>query len=310
MPLHPDYAALLKQLAEVPGPPLAELPTADARAMYRMMRPAAPELAVGNVVDRSIAGPAGDIRLRIYTPAGSGPFPLIVYFHGGGWVIGDLETADAVARQLCSGVGCVVVSVDYRLAPEHRYPAAVQDCYAATQWATTHLDELAVDAGRVAVAGESAGANLAAVVSLLARDRAGPAIHFQLLAYPVTDADFETASYHANADGYLLTRATMQWFWDQYCPDPAARVEPNAAPLKAADLAGLPPALIMTAEFDPLRDEGEAYAARLRDAGVAAESVRFDGLIHDFLAMSRQLGAARPGLEKAVAALRDAFGDR
>jgi acetyl esterase len=309
MPLHPEYAALLQQLAEVPGPTLTELPTADARAMYRMMRPAVPELSVGEVTDRTIPGPARAIPLRIYTPRGRGPFPLLVYFHGGGWVIGDLETADAVARQLCRGANCVVVSVDYRLAPEHRYPAAVEDCYAATQWVATHADELNGDAARIAVAGESAGANLAAVVSLLAREQGGPAIALQLLAYPVTDADFDTASYQANAEGYLLTRATMQWFWDQYCPDPASRTEASASPLQAGNLAGVPRALIMTAEYDPLRDEGEAYAAKLDAAGVTVETIRFDGLIHDFLAMSHQLSAAKPGMDKAIAALRDVFGD-
>ena len=181
------------------------MPVADARAKYRMMRPAAPELAVAKVQDRSIPGPAGAIPTRIYTPAGSGPFPIFVYFHGGGWVIGDLETADAVSRELCQRVGCMVVSVDYRLAPEHRFPAAVDDSYAATKWAAENAAAIDGDANKLAVGGESAGGNLAAVVSHLARDSKGPAIAYQLLAYPVTGADFDTSSYRANADGYLLT---------------------------------------------------------------------------------------------------------
>ncbi len=307
MPLHPEYDAVLKQLAATPGPALTELPVADGRAMYRMMRPAAPDIAVGAVADRAIDGPGGRIGLRIYTPQGTGPFPILVNFHGGGWVIGDLDTADAVSRQLSSDVACVVVSVDYRLAPEHRYPAAVDDCYAATQWVSQHAAEFNGDARRLAVAGESAGANLAAVVSHLARDRKGPAIRFQLLAYPVTDANFHTASYRANAEGYLLTREGMQWFWDQYCPDVRERNNPQASPLQSQNFSGLPAALIMTAEFDPLRDEGEAYAAKLKAAGVSVECIRFDGLIHDFLAMSRQLSAAKPGMDKATSALRKAL---
>jgi len=308
MPLHPEYDAMLKQLAATPGPALSDMPVADARAMYRMMRPAAPDLEVANVRDRSVPGPAGAIPTRIYTPSGTGPFPILVYFHGGGWVIGDLETADAISREFSQSVGCIVISVDYTLPPEHRFPAAVDDSYAATKWAAENAAALNGDARRLAVAGESAGANLAAVVSHLARDRKGPAIAYQLLAYPVTDADFTTGSYRANADGYLLTLAGMQWFWDTYCPNVAERANPLATPLNAMNFAKLPPALIMTAEFDPLRDEGEAYAGKLKSAGVMVDYVRFDGLIHDFLAMSRQLSAVKPAMEKAVAGLSNVFG--
>ncbi len=308
MPLHPEYDAMLKQLAATPGPALNDMPVADARAMYRMMRPAAPDLEVAKVQDRSIPGPAGAIPTRIYTPAGDGPFPILVYLHGGGWVIGDLETADAISREFCQRVGCVVVSVDYRLAPEHRFPAAVDDSYAATKWVADNAAALNGNANKLAVAGESAGANLAAVVSHMARDGKGPAIAYQLLAYPVTGADFTTGSYRANAEGYLLTRAGMEWFWNTYCPNVADRTNPLATPLNAKNFAKLPPALIMTAEFDPLRDEGEAYAGKLKSAGVAVEYIRFDGLIHDFLAMSRQLSASKPGMDKAVSGLRNVFG--
>jgi len=307
MPLHPEYDAMLKQLAAVPGPALTELPIADARTGYRMMRPVAPDIAVGTIVDRTIPGPARPIAIRIYTPAGNGPFPVLLNFHGGGWVIGDLDTADGVCRELCSRVGCVVVSVDYRLAPEHRFPAAVEDCLAATRWAAEHANELNGDAGRLAVTGESAGANLAAVVCHLARDEGAPALTFQLLAYPVTDANLDTGSYRANGEGYLLTKEGMEWFWNHYCPNPKDRTNPRAAPLRASNFKGLPAALIMVGEFDPLRDEGAAYAAKLKAAGVAVDYVCFDGLIHEFMAHSRMFSAAKPAMDRAVAALRNAF---
>ncbi len=274
--------------------------------MYRLMRPANPEIPVAAVEDRRIAGPAGDIPLRIYTPEGPGPFPVYVNFHGGGWVIGDLDTADAACRDICRTAGCVVVSVDYRLAPEHVYPAAVDDCCAATAWVAEHMDELNGN-GRLAVGGESAGGNLAAVVCQWARDNAGPEIHYQMLLYPVTDCHFEWDSYRENGQGYLLELETMRWFWDHYCPEPSQRQQPQASPLRAGNLAGLPPALVITAEFDPLRDEGEAYAAALRAAGTPTEAVRFDGLIHDFMATAQVFQASRHGFEHACRALRQAL---
>jgi acetyl esterase len=306
MPLAPEYQAMLTELAAQPGPSIAEMAPADARAVYRLMRPDNPDLAVGSVADRRIPGPAGDIPVRIYTPAGDGPFGVLVNFHGGGWVIGDLDTADAVCRDICRTAGCVVVSVDYRLAPEHRFPAAVDDSVAATAWAAANMTTLHGN-GRLAVGGESAGGNLAAVVSRHARDAGGPDLCFQLLLYPVTDCDLGRPSYAANGQGYLLETATMRWFWDHYCPDPAERRHPDASPLHADDLHGLPPALVVTAEFDPLRDEGEAYAAALRDAGVAAESVRYDGLVHDFFATAQIFQSSRPGFEHACAVLRKAL---
>jgi acetyl esterase len=306
MPLTPEYQAMLAQAAAQPAPPLSSLAPADGRQMYRMMRPVNPDLPVGSVTDRTIPGPAGDLPVRIYTPTGTGPFPVLVNFHGGGWVIGDLETSDAACRDLCRTVGCVVVSVDYRLAPEHRFPAAVDDSLAATAWVAENMAALNGN-GRLAVGGESAGGNLAAVVAQLARDAGGPRIDFQLLLYPVTDCDLGRASYAANGKGYLLELDTMRWFWDEYCPDPAARQDPKASPIRAANLGNLPPALIVTAEFDPLRDEGEAYGRALQAAGSPAEICRYDGLVHDFLATAQVFPSSRAAFEAICGRLRQAL---
>lgn len=306
MPLTPEYQAMLAQLAAQPGPPMSALAPAEGRAMYRMMRPLNPDIAVGSVTDRTIPGPAGAIPVRVYAPPGAGPFPVLVNFHGGGWVIGDLDTADAICRDLCSTVGCIVVSVDYRLAPEHRYPAAVDDCVAATAWVAAHMASINGN-GLLAVGGESAGGNLAAVVAQHARDAGGPHIDFQLLLYPVTDCDLDRASYRENGKGYLLELDTMRWFWDNYCPDPALRESPSASPLRAARLADLPPALIVTAAFDPLRDEGEAYGRALQAAGTPVEIRRFDGLVHDFCATAQIFQSSRAAFEEICGHMRRAF---
>jgi acetyl esterase len=309
MPLAPEYQAMLDELAETPGPAIVDLSPAEGRELYRLMRPLNPELAVANVRDHAIepADPTQQaIPVRIYTPAGDGPFPVYVNYHGGGWVIGDLDTADAACRDLCNSVPCVVVSVDYRLAPEHVYPAAVEDSYLAACWAADHMALLNGN-GRLAVGGESAGGNLAAVVCLKARDENGPQIDFQLLLYPVTDADLTRPSYQDNGVGYILETATMAWFWDHYCPDQATRTQPYASPIRADDLSNLPPALIVTAEFDPLRDEGMAYAEALRAANTTAEAVCYDGLVHDFFATAQIFQASRRGFDDACAALRTAF---
>ena len=311
MPLVPEYQAMLEALAAEPGPPIPEMTTEEARALYRMMRPLNEDLAVGEVIERSVPGPAGAVPVRIYRPQPQGPHPLVLYFHGGGWVIGDLDTADAACRDLCETAGCVVASVDYRLAPEHRFPAAVDDCYAALEWVAANGDQLGGN-GRLAVAGESAGGNLAAVLCLKARDEAvlkgsGPQIDFQLLLYPVVDHDLSRPSYVDNGAGYILETPTMRWFWDHYCPDSASRSHPYASPLKAADHSGLPPALVMTAEFDPLRDEGNLYAETLAAAGTQAEAVCCDGLVHDFFATAQQFKASRAPFETACAALREAL---
>lgn len=309
MPLAPEYEAMFAALAEEPGPALTDLDPAAAREMYRMMRPVNPDLRVSRITESSCPGPAGNqIPLRIYTPEGPGPFGVLVYFHGGGWVIGDLDCSDAACRDLCATAGCVVVSVEYRLAPEHRYPAAAEDCIAATAWCAANAEALDGNS-RLAVGGESAGGNLAAVVSQHARDHGGPAIDFQLLLYPVVDADMSRGSYQENAEGYLLETSTMHWFWDHYCPDAQRRAEPLASPIQASSLADLPPALILTAEFDPLRDEGLAYAEALQAAGGEAEYHCYDGLVHDFFATAQMFQASRPGMELACERLRQRLND-
>ena len=222
-------------------------------------------------------------------------------------MICDLDTHDGVCRALANGAGCIVVSVDYRLAPEHKFPAAADDAFAATEWVAKHAVEIGGDPSRVAVAGDSAGGNLAAVVAQTAKDRGGPKLAFQLMVYPVTDYDFDTGSYRDNAEGYMLTTAAMKWFWNHYLPDEKAGLDPQASPLRADDLSGVPPALVITAEFDPLRDEGEAYAARLASAGVPAKSTRYDGMIHGFFSMSALLPQGRQAIEEAATALREAF---
>jgi acetyl esterase len=285
MPVHPEAQLLLSALAEAGLPPFEEMTVPGARAAVHAFRQMQGEPApVGSVVDRSVPGAAGDIPVRVYTPEGEAahPRPVVVYFHGGGWVVGDLDVVDLPCRQLAAESGAVVVSVDYRLAPEHRYPAAFDDCYAATAWVAEHAEELGADPVRVAVAGDSAGGNLAAAVALAARDRGGPSLYAQLLIYPATDFGFGTDSYRDNAEGYLLNRASMQWFWAHYLGAADLDATPYACPARAADLAGLPPAYVATAEYDPLRDEGEAYAARLASAGVPVTAKRFDGLMHGF----------------------------
>ncbi len=238
------------------------------------------------------------IPARLYAPASDRPLPVYVFFHGGGWVRGDLETADFVCRAMANRAHCLVVSVNYRHAPEHRFPAAVVDAYDATVWVAGQAAALGGNASRLAVGGYSAGGTLAAVVARLARDRHGPRIVFQLLQAPVTDGRFDTASYRENGEGCGLTARSMRWFWNHYAPSEADRESPLASPLRALDLSGLPPAFVVTAEYDPLRDEGEAYAARLREAGVAVTAKRYAGMIHLFFGpdlipdMARELGKA------------------
>jgi acetyl esterase len=307
MPLDPGLKLVLDQLAATPGPQLHELPVAQARAFFDQMQLPRPEVKVAEVVDRRIPGPAGEILVRVYRPEGRAPFPALVYFHGGGWVIGSLETHDGSCRDLANRTGCVVASVDYRLAPESRFPAAAEDCFVATKWVAEHAGELGIDPKRIGIGGDSAGGNLAAVVALMARDRRGPALRHQLLIYPVTDADFARASYRENAEGYLLTTKAMEWFWNHYVPDAAQRSEPYAAPLRAKDLAGLPPAFVITAEYDPLRDEGEAYARRLEQAGVPTVLKRYGGAIHGFFAMGLLAQVGRDAVDDASAAVRAAL---
>jgi len=311
MPLDPQARALLDQLKALGGPPFNELAPPDARIAAQALGSLSgtPE-AVAKVEDRTIAGPAGALPVRLYTPAGSGPFPVLVFFHGGGWVIGDLSTQDGACRALTNAVGCVVVSVDYRLAPEHKFPAAPEDTYAATKWVAQNAATINTDPARIALGGDSAGGNLTAVTAQMARDRGGPQLVFQLLIYPVIDGACDTASYSDNADGYLLTKDMMQWFWNHYVRSNVDRQNPMASPLRARSLRGLPPALVLTAEFDPLRDEGEAYAARLKEAGVPVTLSRYNGMIHGFFGMASVIDQAKMAIAEAASALRMAFACR
>ena len=306
MPLDPQAQAVIDQVNALGLPPVWEVSPAQARLNAASRpRPAGP--AVASVVDRSIPGPDGEVAVRIYSPAGGGPFPILVWFHGGGWVLGDLESADPTARHLCQGAGCVVVSVDYRLAPETKFPGPAEDCYAATVWAAENAAAINGDASRIAVGGDSAGGNLAAAVSLMAADRRGPAIAHQLLVYPVTDRNYQTASYIDNAAGYMLARDAMRWYWDAYLASDADAANPYAAPMQAQNLSGQPPALVITAEYDPLRDEGEAYGRRLREAGVDAAITRYDGMIHGFFGMVGVMDQSRVAVNQAADALQAAF---
>ncbi len=265
-----------------------------------------PAEPVARVEERSAPGPAGNVPVRVYAPDADAAGPPVVFLHGGGWVIGNLDTHDGAARKLANASGCTVVSVDYRLAPENPFPAAAEDCYAAAQWVSDHAEQLGARPGPIALVGDSAGGNLAAVTALMARDRSGPEVAQQVLVYPVIDCDFERPSFLENAEGYLLTRDVMMWFWDQYVPDESRRRDPYVRPL-SADLAGLPPALVITAEYDPLRDEGEAYAESLQAAGVKVTCTRYDGMIHGFFSFADFVDKAKEAMGQAGAALRGAL---
>lgn len=307
MALDPQAKVIIDGMAQLGMKPFSELTVEECRQQTEATI-GGPGEPVTDVQNRTIPGPAGEIPVRIYRPEGEGPFPVLVFFHGGGWVICSLDTHDGTCRQLANRAGCVVVSVDYRLAPEHTFPAAPDDCYAATVWAVEHAAELGGDPARVAIGGDSAGGNLTAVVAQMARDRGAPPLVFQLLVYPVTDRDFETPSMQENAEGYLLGREDMRWFWGHYLADDADARNPYAAPLQADDLAGLPPALVITAEYDPLRDEGEAYGKRLQEAGVPTTVSRYDGMFHGFFGMTEMLDRAKDAVDEATVALRQAFG--
>jgi len=305
VPLHPQAQGLVDMIAESGAPPLYEMSIEDARSVPGVISELiGPGPDVADVRDISIPTPDGGIGARVYVPADDPP-GTIVYYHGGGWVIGSLDDWDAVCRALAVGSGCRVVSVDYRLAPEHRYPAAVADAYAALTWVAANLA-----GGRpLVVAGDSAGGNLAAVAALRARDEQGPAIALQLLVYPVVDHDLTGSSYQEFSNtGLILNLEEMAWFWDTYAPDVAARADPTASPLRAPDLSGLPPAYVVIAGYDPLRDEGLAYAARLEAAGVPVTVVRYDDQLHAFFTMVNLLESADQAVTAAAAAVRSAIG--
>ncbi|MEU3920778.1 aminotransferase class I/II-fold pyridoxal phosphate-dependent enzyme [Streptomyces sp. NPDC029004] len=259
---------------------------------------------VEQVLDESVPGPAGSLPVRIYRPAGEGPLPVLVYFFGGGWTLGSIATSDAICRSLANAAGCLTIAVGYRLAPEHKFPAAPQDCLAGVRWAAEHAVRFGGDATRLAVGGDSAGGNLAAAVTLMARDAGGPEVLAQLLVYPNTDYLADTPSRRENTDPLLFNDKSVQWYWDNYLASPQDGTDPLASPLRASDHSGLPPALVITAEYDPLRDEGEQYAQRLRDHGVPVESTRYPGVAHGFFAMAGTLDAGRRAIEQAAAYLR------
>lgn len=308
MSLEPQAQAFLEQLAAAGAPPLHELSVAEARqVIVELLRTQGDPEPVGAVAERMIPGAGGEMPTRIYIPYGTGPFPVLVYFHGGGWVIGNLEAYDATCRALTNAAGCLVVAMEYRLAPEHKFPAAPEDCYAATCWVAANAAAIGGDPRRIAVGGDSAGGNLATVVAQRARDHGGPALVYQLLVYPVTNYGYDTASYRENADGYLLTRDAMVWFWNHYLRSAADGDNPLASPLRANDLRGLPPAMVLTAEFDPLRDEGETYAMRLQEAGVPVTLKRYAGTIHGFFSLGAVLDQGKQAIADAAAALRTIF---
>ena len=308
MSLDPQTQFVLAQLAAAGAPPLEALSPEQARAAFTL--PQGETEPVGKVEDRTISGPEADIPVRVYYPkdAKANNNPALVFYHGGGWVVGNIDSHDNICRALTNLANCVTVSVDYRLAPEHKFPAAVVDSYAAVQYVYDHAEDFQIDRSRIAVGGDSAGGNLAAVVANLAKEKNTPSICFQLLLYPSTNLGGEpTASMKENAEGYFLTKGTMEWFRDCYLNSEQDKLNPQLSPYLYEDLNGLPPALVITAEYDPLRDEGEDYAKKLAQAGVEVDAVRYDGTIHGFISMAVVIDQGKAALIKSGDALRAAF---
>ena len=307
MPVDPHIAAVLTMLEESGAPPMAEGSPEAGRAFYLALthgvRTPEQVVPVGGTEDRTVPGADGDLRARVYRPDAAGPLPTVVFLHGGGWVIGDLDTHDNMARNVCRHAEAVVVAVDYRLAPEHPFPAAADDAVAATRWIAQHLDEFGGDP-RLAVAGDSAGGNLAAVVAQALRDDGTP-LAAQFLVYPAVDAEGEYPSRVENAKGYFLEKDTMDWFYGHYAGAWEDAKDARLSPLHHGDLAGLPPAVVVTAEYDPLRDEGEAYGKALEAAGVHAEVLRYDGMIHGFFDMGGASPAAQAAIEESCTRFRE-----
>jgi len=308
MPLHPQAKAFINQLSLANGAPTESLSIEEARRLSAEFKKVGglPE-PIAQVTDVELPGPAGPIPVRVYRPDVCDRLPVVLFFHGGGWALGDLDSYESPCRALANASGCVVVSVAYRLAPEHKFPAGLQDCYAATRYVVERSELINVDARHVVVAGDSAGANLAAAVCLMARDRGGPLIACQVLIYPVTDYSFDTGSYREMAEGYFLTRNEMAWFWGLYLARESDGHHPYASVLRMSDLRGLPPAVIVTAEYDPLRDEGEAYASRLHEAGVSVDLRRYAGMIHGFFAFPALFDAGRQATVELGAKVRRVF---
>jgi acetyl esterase len=281
MPLHLLAEAFIADYKAAGGRPVCSMSVEEARRVCaEMFAFGPPAEEVARVEDSSILAGDHDIPVRIYSPRGEGPFPILVYLHGGGWVVGDLEANDADCRTLVNAAECVVVSVEYRLSPEYHFPLPAEDAYWAMCWVAENSARLSGDGAPIAVGGMSAGGNLAAVVALMAQDRGGPSLACQVLTVPVIDFNFGTESYRENGEDYILTRDEMEWFWGQYLATPEQGANPYASPLRAPDLSCLPPALVQTAEYDPLRDEGQAYAERLTAAGVPVTYRCYQGMIH------------------------------
>ena len=308
MPRRADVEALRRQRIAAGERPVRELCVSEARDAERaeLGQRGEPE-PVAEVVDGSLPGPAGPIPIRVYRPQSRQSLPALVYFFGGGWVTGSLDTGDRVCRRLANSTPCAVVAVSYRRAPEHRFPAAVEDCDAATRWVAEHGEQLGVDPRRLAVGGVSAGGNLAAACAQLARERGAPGLRLQFLVYPPMDYRADTPSMRETVDPVFFDHNDLAWCWAHYLAHDSDGESPLASPLRAPDVRGLPPTLVITAELDPLRDEGELYAARLAAAGVPTELVRFEGMVHGFYSMNGVLGAAGEAQAVTAAALRRAF---
>ncbi len=292
------------------APDLSTLDPEEARTMFAELRVGESTAEVGDVTDRTIPGPGGELPVRVYEPASEGPHPALVYFHGGGWVVGNLDTHDSVCRHLTDAADCAVVSVDYRLAPEHPFPAPTEDAVAAVEWVAENGEEIGVYSDRLAVGGDSAGGNLAAATALVARDRGGPDIDRQVLIYPATSPRDDWPSTKENAEGQFLSRSEMEWFGDQFLESDLDARNPYAFPLQACDHGGLPPATVVTAELDPLRDEGRAYAEALADAGVNVTHRNYEGMVHGFVGMLEEpasVETAHEAVEGIAEDLRETF---
>ncbi|MGH3265838.1 MAG: alpha/beta hydrolase [Trebonia sp.] len=308
MPLDPELQAMRDQRELDDVPPLYAMSLADARAadLASIRAGGGEPEPVYEVAELKITGPGGELPLRLYRPASERPLPALVYFFGGGWVLGTIDTADGVCRRLANACGALVVVVGYRLAPEHPFPAAIDDCYTTVRWVAEHAGEIGADPARLAVGGDSAGGNLAAGVALRARAD-GPALAGQLLVYPNTDQLADDQSMRAADDRFLFNRHSVDWYRQHYLANPGDAAHPLASPLRAESLAGLPPALVITAEYDPLRDQGEAYARTLADEGVPVELSRYPGMAHGFFTMIGTLGASRAAIAQAASRLRAWF---
>ena len=311
MALDPIVKAFIDQMALQPGPKMYELPAPAARLMFAgLMELAGPrDVPIGKTQNLTCPGPGGDIPLRIYTPVAPSAetLPALVFFHGGGFVIGNIDTHDGLCRMLANEAGVRVVSVDYRLAPENKYPAAIEDAYAALTFVETNAAKLGIDANHLAVGGDSAGGAITAVMTQMAKEKGGPAIAFQLLFFPVTQIGEETPSLRNYAEGFVLERAGLNWFYDCYVPKGIERKDPTISPLNAASLEGLPPAYLVVAEYDPLHDEGLRYGEKLKAAGVSCEIVDYPGLVHDFIYFQSVLPQAATALKAAAQAVKKAL---